>query len=100
MSTWMLLLTVIESVALTVLRVKNIWSPFVAAPIYAFAVVPLLVKSLEYDGIGMVNFVWNVFSTVAMFLVGIYYFKEKINNLQQIGVIISLLGLFLVSIDS
>jgi len=99
-SLWMFLLTVIESVGLTVLRLKQWWSPFITAPIYAFAVVPLLIKALDYQGIGIVNFVWNVFSTVIMFIVGIYYFKERINNIQQIGVLISLLGLFLVSLDS
>lgn len=96
----MLLLTAIEAIALTALRLNKPWSPFIAGPIYAFAIVPLLMKSLMYNGIGMVNFVWDVFSSITMFLIGTLYFKEKVNNLQQIGVIISLVGLFLVSIDS
>lgn len=100
--TWMALLSGIEAVALTLLRMENthtlLFRTIAASAIYAFAVAPLLLKTLQYDGIGMVNFLWNVFSTIIMFAVGIYVFGEKIASLQLIGVVLSLAGLGLILI--
>lgn len=97
---WMSILSGIEAVALTLLRIEEkrtqIYRIIGAASIYALAVVPLLVKTLEYEGIGMVNFLWNVFSTIIMFVIGTYIFSEKIVGLQLIGVILSLAGLGLI----
>jgi multidrug transporter EmrE-like cation transporter len=93
LSAWMILLTSIEAVALTLLRMGGTWNLFTASFIFAFAVVPLLSKALEYEGIGMVNFVWNVFSTLVMFMIGMYVFSEKITALKTIGIVIALLGI-------
>jgi multidrug transporter EmrE-like cation transporter len=97
---WMALLSGIEAIGLTLLRMEGsrtlLYRAAAASAIYALAVVPLLIKALEYDGIGMVNFLWNVFSTIVMFIIGIYVFDEKVANLQLIGVILSLGGLALI----
>jgi multidrug transporter EmrE-like cation transporter len=90
------LLTLIESVTLTLLRIGGTWQTVAASAIYALGVVPLLTKTLEYEGIGMVNFVWNLFSTILMFVIGMYSFAEKITGLKTIGVILSLAGLGLI----
>lgn len=90
---------IIEAAGLTILRTKIYYSIPIASSIFAFLVVPLLAVALKYEGIGMVNFFWNIFSTVMMFLIGVYYFGEKLHSLQIIGIIFSLLGLFLILID-
>jgi len=96
----MTLLSSVEAVALTLLRMKDsktlLYRGLTASAIYGVLVVPLLIKTLEYEGIGIVNFIWNVFSTIIMFVIGIYVFKEKIANLQLIGVVLSLAGLGLI----
>ena len=63
---------------------------------YGILVIPVLNEALQFEGIGMVNFIWNIFSTLIMFMVGIYMFDEKIENKQLIGVCLSLAGLFLI----
>jgi len=93
---WMTLLSSVEAIALTLLRMGGIQKVIIAALIYGLGVVPLLVKTLEYEGIGMVNFLWNIFSTILMFIIGIYIFKEKINYLQIIGILVSFLGIGIV----
>jgi multidrug transporter EmrE-like cation transporter len=93
-----LVISLIEAVGLTTLRMKNQYSIPVASIIYAIMVIPLLYLALKYEGIGMVNFIWNVFSTVLMFTIGVYLFNEKLHNLQIVGVLLSLLGLFLILI--
>jgi len=93
---WMTLLTSIEGVALTLLRIGGPFNLAASSAIFAFAVVPLLSKVLEYDGIGMINFIWNVFSTLLMFCIGIYIFSEKITALKTIGILVALLGIGLI----
>lgn len=96
LASWMALLTVIEAIGLTLLRIGGFWKTVCASLIFAVGVVPLLAKTLQYDGIGMINFVWNVFSTVLMFAIGIYIFSEKITRLKSIGILLSLAGLALI----
>jgi multidrug transporter EmrE-like cation transporter len=88
----------IEGIGLTALRMKIAYSIPIASVIFGFAVVPLLSIALKYEGIALVNFFWNTFSTILMFLIGTYIFDEKICNLQIVGVLISLLGIFLILI--
>ena len=66
---WIMLSSVVEAGALTLLRIGGKWNVIYSAIIFACAVVPLLSKALEWQGIGMVNFIWNLFSTFLMFLI-------------------------------
>ena len=72
---------------------------FTAMIIYGVVVVTLLTKALKYRGIGSVNFVWNCFSTVTAFLIGVMLFGEKVNNMQWIGVALAMVGLSLILIE-
>jgi multidrug transporter EmrE-like cation transporter len=93
---WVTLVSLVEAPALTLLRMGGLNRMITASAIYALAVVPLLSIALQYEGIGMVNFFWNILSTLLMFAIGIFMFKEKVSNIQLVGIILSLLGLSLV----
>ena len=97
---WLALASIVESSALTLLKIGGLKQIIGASLIFGLGVVPLLSMSLKYEGIGIVNFVWNVLSTISMFVIGIYFFNEKVENLQLIGIIITLIGLALVLISS
>lgn len=86
----------VEAVGLTALRSQLSHGIVIASIMYALGVVPLLAYGLRYEGIGMTNFLWNVFSTLCMFTIGIYVFKEKVHNLQFVGVALSLFGIGLI----
>ena len=88
-----LTLCIIESVALICIKLGTWQRGAIAAFIYAALVVPLLMWAVQFEGIGMVNFIWNVLSTLVMFMVGIYWFHEKIDQSQLIGVITALFGI-------
>jgi multidrug transporter EmrE-like cation transporter len=88
--------SIFEAIGLTALRFKKIYSIPIASGIYALVVIPLLYTALKFQGIGMVNFISNIFSTIMLFLIGIYIFDEPLHNLQIVGVLVSLLGLFLI----
>lgn len=97
----MLILSAFESGALYSLQKfakepkKKIYY-IIACLLYGLVVTYLLYKNLKYEGIGMVNFFWNVFSTIAGFMIGIYLFKEKVSGIQWMGVALSILGLWMI----
>lgn len=93
---WIALAALVEAPALSLIRMGGIGNLTAAGLIFAFGVVPLLSVTVQYEGIGMVNFLWNILSTILMFMIGIFFFKEKIASLQVVGVILTLLGLGLV----
>lgn len=89
----------IETLGLFYIRAGGIYNVMKASLIYAVAVVPLLAWAVKYEGIGIANFMWNILSTLLGFFIGIYLYKEKVRNLQLIGVLISFVGLGLILID-
>jgi hypothetical protein len=88
--------SIIEAFGLYNIRLGGMQSTVLASIIYGLGVVPMLSATMGYAGIGMVNFFWNVLSTLFGFAIGIYLFNEKIRYLQLIGVLFSLLGLGLI----
>lgn len=104
LTVWMSLLSIIEAASLTLLRIGGNWQIILASSIYALGVVPLLLKTIHLGtgvghGIGMINFIWNVFSTILMFAIGIYFFEEKVSGLKAIGVLLCILGIGFIMIS-
>ncbi len=64
--------------------------------IYGLLVPYMLYKMLTYQGIGMVNFLWNIFSTISGFLIGVFIFSESVNNLQWMGVLLGCVAFALI----
>ena len=91
-SAWVFLLACVEAIGLTLLRASPNYLIYTSL-IYGLLVVPLFAISLKYKGIGMVNFLSNMFTTLLMFAIGIYIFKEKITYLKAIGIVLSFVGL-------
>jgi len=100
---WLLLIVTAENFALYFIRKEYAESNYVylkyGCIIYGLVIPYLLLKTLKYDDIGMVNFMWNVFSTISGFLIGYYLFGEKITKTQIIGVIISFVGLYFIIVN-
>jgi len=80
-------------------KVKEFKFFILAMICYGILVPCFLYKNLKYKNIGMINFFWNICSTIIGFLIGILIFKEQVNNLQWIGISLSLLGIGLVILD-
>jgi multidrug transporter EmrE-like cation transporter len=93
-----IILVVFESIALYGIKhakTEKKWI-YVSMAIYGLIVPLLLYKAVHYEGIGIVNFFWNVFSTIMGFIIGIYLFGEKVDNIQWLGVIVSIVGMALI----
>ena len=95
---WITVVSIVEGVGLFFLRQGGLLDIVKASLIFALGVVPLLTQALKYEGIGIVNFIWNIMSTLAGFGIGVYFFGEKINGMQQIGILLSFIGLALIQL--
>jgi multidrug transporter EmrE-like cation transporter len=80
-------------------KVKEFKFFILAMICYGILVPCFLYKNLKYKNIGMINFFWNIFSTIIGFTIGILLFSERVNNLQWIGISLSLLGIGLVILN-
>lgn len=56
----------------------------------------LLYKSYRYSSMGLVNVMWNGLSTVTIILVGMYFFDERLNKYDYIGIVLTLVGIYLI----
>lgn len=91
--------SLVEAFGLYFIRAGGAKNTSLASVIYALGVVPLLSWASKYEGIGLANFMWNVLSTIFGFSIGIFMFKEKIHNMQIMGVAVSLVGLGMILLD-
>ena len=91
--------SIMEAVGLYFIRAGGVANTSLASVIYGLGVVPLLSWASKYEGIGLANFMWNLLSTIFGFSIGIFMFKEKIHNMQMMGVLVSLLGLAMILLD-
>jgi multidrug transporter EmrE-like cation transporter len=89
-------ISIVEATALYNIRLGGLENTIRASLLFGLGVVPMLSKTLKYEGIGMVNFFWNFFSTILGFLIGVYFFNERLHYLQLIGVVLSLAGIGLI----
>ena len=81
--------------------VKNIYLKNIPEKLLIIAVVLYGIQMLIfyhgmlYTSMTVLNLTWNLISSIIVTLIGIYYFKENISNLETYGVLFGLLSLFL-----
>lgn len=67
--------------------------------IFSYSVVCFLLdKCYDFDGMGITNFAWSILSIITMILVGALAFNERITKYDVIGMILSVIGLYLIFI--
>ena len=57
-------------------------------------------KALKYEGMGIMNIIWNVISTCVILGFGVMLFNEKMNVYKWSGVVLSIIALVLLSIGN
>jgi multidrug transporter EmrE-like cation transporter len=96
-------MALIDSIIMVLLKLKNISVltgsyilPLTMA-IYSFE--PLLFfKALSFQGIGIINALWNAISSVLIALLGSIVFGEKITYTNWLGILLCTAGIILVSL--
>jgi multidrug transporter EmrE-like cation transporter len=67
-------------------------------PTILYAAEPwIFLKGLQFERMYVVNLLWNVLSSVLVTLAGIYYFGEKTCMMKNIGILLSILSIFLLT---
>ena len=56
-------------------------------------------RSLDFQGMAVMNLLWNVISSILVTIVGIFYFKEDLTNTKLIGAFFSILAITLLNMD-
>jgi len=77
-------------------KVNNSKLVIPAMLLYGFAVTLLLYKLMNFKSIAIVNFLWNVCSTISGFFITLYIFKEKVNHLEWLGAALGLISIGLI----
>lgn len=97
-----LLFGVIDSIALPMVKwvhngASNWWMLF---PVVVYAVNPFIfLKALEKESLTIMNLVWDLSSDLLITLVGLFVFAERLPPLKLLGVMVSLVGLFLMTYE-
>ena len=96
------LLTVLDVLAFPIVKgvstgLNSFW---MIVPIFLYSLNPIiLLRSLQTEGLVIVNFVWNMLSSITILLVGKYIFKEVISPTKMLGVVFSLTSIFLMTFN-
>lgn len=81
-----------ETIAMTSLtKYSKSYNPYyliAGSVIYGIVIPYLLLSSLNLAGIGTVNLLWNIITTVSMIIIGYYIFNEKVNHLHIISLLL------------
>ena len=66
--------------------------------ILCYALIPLFLFLIlkQKQNIATVNIIWNVLSSVYGVLIGVVLFKERINLIQSLGIVLGVVGLVLI----
>lgn len=81
-----------ETIAMTTItKYSKLAAPhymIVAMLIYGLVLPFTILKTLSLAGIGTVNFMWNIITTVSMIVIGHYYFGDRMTHLHLISLLL------------
>ena len=78
--------------------IKNMW--WMALPTLVYAFQPwIFLQSLRVESMIVMNLLWDLISDVLVTANGLLYFKEKLSSKKSIGVLFSLIGIYLMSCE-
>jgi multidrug transporter EmrE-like cation transporter len=94
----------IDIITMGLLKLKNITfldnSYILPVSMILYSIQPLLFfKALSFQGIGIVNGLWNATSTGIIALIGFLVFKEKLSFLNCLGIFLCVIGILLIGFN-
>ena len=62
-----------------------------------YSLQPIVFRAgLPYEGIAVLNIMWNTLSIIIISLMGLFFFEEKLSPINVLGMILSILGIILI----
>jgi len=59
----------------------------------------VFLKSLKYETMTVMNIMWDVISDILVTATGLFYFKEKLTILKQVGISFAFIAIVLLTYD-
>ena len=70
----------------------------IAMLIYSFQPY-LFLQALQYESMTVMNILWDIISDILVTVMGIFYFKEEISSMKQVGLAFAFVAIVLMSYD-
>jgi multidrug transporter EmrE-like cation transporter len=77
---------------LTFLKIYSIGWLIIPVILYGLQL-PLFYYGLKFSSMSILNISWNLISNILVTLVGFFYFKEQVSNVEMIGLIFAFLSI-------
>ena len=88
-------LSITKSVSL---GLNSLW---MLVPVAVYAINPLIfLKALNKESLTIMNLVWDLTSDLLITFIGLFVFAETISPMKLLGVLLGLVGLFLMTYES
>jgi multidrug transporter EmrE-like cation transporter len=83
---------------LKAIHLEWISSFYFVIPFLVYACQPyLFLQSLNYEGLAIMNLIWNLLSSLFVTIEGIVLFNETISHTKFIGILLSFFSIYLLS---
>lgn len=71
---------------------------FILLPTFIYALQPwVFLSSLKFESLTVMNLLWDVLSDVMVTFMGLYFFQEKLSRTKMLGVLLSMVSIFLLT---
>ena len=92
-----------ETLAMTAITKYSKGSPvyymIIGMLIYGIIIPITVLKTLSFAGIGTVNFLWNIITTVSMIIIGHYYFGDRMTHLHITSLLLGIASMIVLYIS-
>lgn len=76
------------------------WRGIVPIAMLVYSLQPyLFLQALQYESMTVMNILWDVISDILVTIMGIFYFKEQISSMKQLGLSFAFVAIVLMSYD-
>lgn len=95
-------MALIDAFILSALKAYNMgwlqWRGIIVIAMLVYSFQPVLfLQSLKYSSLTVMNLLWDVMSDVLVTAIGLYYFSEKLTRFKKMGVVLSIVSIFLLT---
>ena len=76
------------------------WRGIVPIAMLIYSLQPyIFLQALQHESMTVMNILWDIISDIMVTIVGLFYFKEQISSLKQVGLMFAFVAIVLMSYD-
>jgi multidrug transporter EmrE-like cation transporter len=94
----------IDAIVMTALKKYDMgvitWRGIVPIAMLIYSFQPyIFLLALQHESMTVMNILWDVISDILVTVVGLFYFKEQISSMKQVGLAFAFIAIMLMSYD-